>query len=526
MTADTASSVAAAPTERQGRDGFTRLLRAEWTKFRTVRGWVAGALVAGLAIVGLGLGPSMAGSCGKHGPESACVPLVGPEGEEVADNFYFVRQPLSGDGAITVRVTSLTGLLPATPTSRTGAVGTRPGLAPWAKAGVIIKASTKEGSAYAAVLVTGGHGVRMQYNYTHDTAGSPGLVSAAAPRWLRLERAGDSVTGYESADGASWTKLGSAHLEGLPSTVEAGLLATSPQYSEAIRSLGMQGAAGGPTQATASFDHLALEGGPPSPAWTGEDIGGPSNATAFQRGGYRRVGDGFQVTGSGDVAPAVAGAAGIGTTISQTLVGTFIGLIVMVVIGAMFIAAEYRRGLIRTTVAASPRRGRILAAKAIVIAAVSSLTGLAAAATVVTLGQRTLRANGVYVHPASALTEVRVVAGTAALLAVSSVLALAIGSLLRRGAAAVTAVVVVIVLPYLLAVSVLPAGAADWLLRTTPAAAFAVQQATPRYFQVDNLYTPATGFFPLGPWTGFAVLCAWTVVAMGAAVLVFRRRDA
>ena len=43
----------------------------------------------------------------------------------------------------------------------------------------------------------------------------------------------------------------------------------------------------------------------------------------------------------------------------------------------MFITAEYRRGLIRTTLAASPRRGRVLAAKAIVIGAVTFAAGLA-----------------------------------------------------------------------------------------------------------------------------------------------------
>ncbi len=35
-----------------GRDGFAQLLRAEWTKFRTVRGWVITALASALLIVG------------------------------------------------------------------------------------------------------------------------------------------------------------------------------------------------------------------------------------------------------------------------------------------------------------------------------------------------------------------------------------------------------------------------------------------------------------------------------------------
>src|SRR4029453_19512297 len=45
-----------------GRDGFARLLRAEWTKFRTVRGWVIGMLATPSAIVGLGLAPGLQGS--------------------------------------------------------------------------------------------------------------------------------------------------------------------------------------------------------------------------------------------------------------------------------------------------------------------------------------------------------------------------------------------------------------------------------------------------------------------------------
>ena len=103
-------------SDRQaGRDGFTQLLRAEWTKFRTVRGWVIGMAVAMLLIVGLGALTGTNSECGIQltptSPSLACpAPPTGPGGEWVSDSFYFVRQPLAGDGSITVRVTSLTGL--------------------------------------------------------------------------------------------------------------------------------------------------------------------------------------------------------------------------------------------------------------------------------------------------------------------------------------------------------------------------------------------------------------------------------
>jgi ABC-type transport system involved in multi-copper enzyme maturation permease subunit len=98
---------------------------------------------------------------------------------------------------------------------------------------------------------------------------------------------------------------------------------------------------------------------------------------------------------------------------------------------------------------------------------------------------------------------------------------------LRRSAGAVTAVIVVIVLPYILGIaSVLPVGAENWLLRVTPAAAFAVQQSLPAYPQVTAGYTPTAGYYPLAPWAGFAVLCAWAALGLALATVLLRRRDA
>ena len=167
------------PGPETGRPRFGRVLHAEWTKFRTVRGWIIGMFTGMLLIVVIPLLDH--GSCGGQvSPDSpvvvglGCSSPAGPGGEGVIDSFYFVHQPLARHGAITARMTSLTS--PG-------------GLAPWAKAGVIVQASLRPGAAYAAMMVTAGHGVRMQYDYTGDIAGLP-PVTAAAPRWLRLTRAG------------------------------------------------------------------------------------------------------------------------------------------------------------------------------------------------------------------------------------------------------------------------------------------------------------------------------------------------
>jgi ABC-type transport system involved in multi-copper enzyme maturation permease subunit len=240
--------------------------------------------------------------------------------------------------------------------------------------------------------------------------------------------------------------------------------------------------------------------------------------------GFTQAGDQLTVSGSGDIAPSTDNT----DSVKQTLAGTFAGLIAVVVIGTMFMTVEYRRGLIRTTLTASPRRGRVLAAKAIVLAAATFAAGLVAAAVTIPLGEYLLHQNGNPIPPVTALTWLQVVVGTAALLAASAVLGLAVGTLLRRSAGAVTAVIAGIVLPYLLATvpGILPVGAEQWLLRVTPAAGFAVQQTLRPYPQVNTVYTPGTGYFPLSPWAGFAVLCAWAAAALALALFLLRRRDA
>src|ERR1700733_15613473 len=105
-----------------GPSDFRQLLRAEWTKFRTVRGWVIGTLFAALLIVlfaylatfhhqdgGICVGPNPAlGTCRSFAHPT---PPIGPDGTPVYDTYAFAHRALTGDGSITVQVGSLTGLL-------------------------------------------------------------------------------------------------------------------------------------------------------------------------------------------------------------------------------------------------------------------------------------------------------------------------------------------------------------------------------------------------------------------------------
>ncbi|MFC7483511.1 ABC transporter permease subunit [Luedemannella flava] len=386
----------------------------------------------------------------------------------------------------------------------------------WAKAGLIIKADTTQGSTYAAIMVTGAHGVRMQHNFTEDIAGPTGA------RWLRLTRSGKTITGYASADGTTWAKIGEVQLSGLPADAQAGLFATSPATATVTQHLGGGGmSTGGRSTATATFDSIATEGVWAGAAWQATSVGDPMDGStpAVQQSGST-----VTVSGSGDIAPDVAGA---GVGIERVLIGTFAAATVVAVLGVLFITTEYRRGMIRTTLAARPRRGRVLAAKAVVIGGVAFVAGALGALVTLPVSLSILRENGNYIYHASTATQARIVLGTAAVLAVTAVLALAIGTIVRRSAVAVATVVLLVVLPYLLAsAAVLPAGPSQWLLRLTPAAGMAIQQTALEYAQVDFAYSPAFGFFPLSPWGGFAVLCAYAVAALGLAAWLLRRRDA
>ncbi|MDP4505652.1 ABC transporter permease subunit [Nonomuraea turcica] len=512
---------------RPGRDGFAQLLRAEWTKFRTVRGWVAGTVVTALLIMGLGLlfATGSHSSCMKGPVEVPCpAPILGPGGEAVRDRFYFVHQPLDGDGSITVRVNSMTGQI-RKPDATPGVRNVVTGVVPWAKAGVMIKESTEQGAPYAAVMMTGSHGVRMQHNFTKDVAGRPGGVSAQSPRWLRLTRTGDAITGEESPDGRQWTRVGTARLAGLPTQARIGLFAASPGDLTVTRNtIGGSTAASRFTEATAVLDEVGVRGTGTGGTWKIDDIGvttGLDGVTPHHPGRLERSGGTFTITGVGDIAPITEEG-----TVERTLTGTMFGLIVVIVVAVLFVTAEYRRQLIRTTLLASPRRGRVLAAKAVVIGTVTFVAGLAATAVTLPIGRQVLRGNNIYTLPVSALTELRVVAGVAALLAVAAIFALALGSLFRRSAMAVIVAIAAILVPYVLATaSILPESVSDWLLRVTPAAGFAIQQSIPEYPQVTAHYAPVAGYYPLAPWAGFAVTCGYAALALALAVHRLRRSD-
>jgi ABC-2 type transport system permease protein len=196
-----------------------------------------------------------------------------------------------------------------------------------------------------------------------------------------------------------------------------------------------------------------------------------------------------------------------------SLSGVQLAQIAAGVLGVLLITSEYATGLIRTTLAAVPRRLPTLWGKAAVLAVATVAVSVPAAVAVFLIGQSILGGHHLSVSfgdPGVA----RAVIGSALYLAVAGLLGLALGALLRSTAGGIAALFGLLFAVPLL-VSFLPGSLSDEIGKYLPGAAgLAVTTVHP---------DPATS---LGPWTGFGVFCAYTVVLLGFAATRMRRGDA
>jgi hypothetical protein len=158
------------------------LIRAEWTKLRSVRRWSLALFASVLLTVLFSL--LAAGGSGTDINQHLERFTIGPTGRLVVDEFTFVHQSLQGDGSVVAQVVDQHNSH-----ERAGA-------------GLMLKDGVRAGARYAAIMVTPGHGVRMHGDFTTDIAGGGGA------RWLRLTRTGTIVTGFASADGTAWREVG------------------------------------------------------------------------------------------------------------------------------------------------------------------------------------------------------------------------------------------------------------------------------------------------------------------------------
>ncbi|MDT0341820.1 ABC transporter permease subunit [Streptomyces litchfieldiae] len=184
-------------------------------------------------------------------------------------------------------------------------------------------------------------------------------------------------------------------------------------------------------------------------------------------------------------------------------------LMLAAVVGALVMCGEYGSGTIRTTFAAVPRRGTVLAAKAVLVAVLLSALALPSVTAAYLVGDALLDDSYAQGDPMPALL------GVAGAFAVAGLLGLALGTLIRHAAGAVTAVVAGLVLPSML--GPLFGDAERWVAGISPTAALE------KLVQSSDATAEAVG--SLGAWPSLLLVTGYTALALLAAAALLRRRD-
>ena len=186
-----------------------------------------------------------------------------------SDQFQFVYQQITGDVEIVARVDSLIDVNP------------------WTKAGVMIRATLDPASPHAYALVSAENGAAFQRRLqAGGTTARSTDAGVAAPSWVRLVKAGGSVTAYRSADGTTWTRMGSATVA-LGDTAYVGLAVASSNAT---------------TSTTAALSQVTIL---PLSLPAGQqqmDIGAPALAGSgtFRLGTYQITASGADIGGTSD----------------------------------------------------------------------------------------------------------------------------------------------------------------------------------------------------------------------------------
>jgi ABC-2 type transport system permease protein len=197
--------------------------------------------------------------------------------------------------------------------------------------------------------------------------------------------------------------------------------------------------------------------------------------------------------------------------VAASLIGLSIAELAIGVLGVLAVTGEYSTGMIRSSVTVVPRRLPLLWAKIAVVAAVSFTVMLVASLAAFLISQAVLDRQGLGVG-LGAPGALRSVIGAPLAVTVIGVIGLALGALLRNTAAGISSFVAVFfVFPPLM--SLLPG---SWSSTVAP---YLPDHAGNALFAARPVPDD------LGPWTGFAVLCAYAAVLAAAAAWQLKHRD-
>jgi ABC-2 type transport system permease protein len=190
--------------------------------------------------------------------------------------------------------------------------------------------------------------------------------------------------------------------------------------------------------------------------------------------------------------------------------GTSIGALFAALLGAMSITGEHRHGTIRPTFLATPRRGRVVAAKVAASALAGVAVGLLAEGLTAAVEAAGLAARGIDVE-IRAGDYAQLVAGGALAAAFFAAIGVGVGALVRNQVAAVVALCV-----WLLFVEPILIGDVPSAAKFGPGASAGALAGATQMQIGDDLVAPALGL---------VLLAAYAAAASAAGSIVTTRRD-
>jgi ABC-2 type transport system permease protein len=199
--------------------------------------------------------------------------------------------------------------------------------------------------------------------------------------------------------------------------------------------------------------------------------------------------------------------------VDNGLGGAVLGQLLIGALGVLVVTGEYSSGMIRATLAAIPRRGLVLAAKATVFGAVAFATGELAALVGFAAAQVAIGGSPV---PGSSLADpavLRPVLLTGVYLGLVGLIGTGLGALTRHAGAAIGTLFGALFVPMFLAALLGPAGIT--VLKFVPLIILA---------NSVTVETPVPGTLPA--WAGIAVMALYAAVALALGGWRLLRRDA
>ena len=197
-----------------------------------------------------------------------------------------------------------------------------------------------------------------------------------------------------------------------------------------------------------------------------------------------------------------------------TFFGSIFSGIILSVLGVTAVASEYSSGMIRTTLTATPRRGRVLFAKALIIGAITLVVGAISTVGMFLVGQAIFGAYGIETASLTDADALQTVIGVAIGSPIFPLIGVALAVLLRSTAGAITTVMAIIFAPAIFG-GLLPAWWQENILRFLPGPAS------------DNLarITESDALLYMAPAAATAVIAGWIALFLGAAYVALIKRD-